>query len=130
MKVDPKLESIANKVVSNMNSKPSDEHGSIILILMVISITLSLIRVIQECNKTKLFGLNKKEQCKTLNQEIKTLAIKRTWLNQLRLNRIIKNQLSKEDYKAYGSSLKTAIMDVGSNLTEEESKVLLEAANV
>lgn len=130
MKVDPKLEAIATKVVSNMNSKPSDEHGSIILILMIISITLSLIRVIQECNKTKLFGLNKREQCKTLNQEIKTLAIKRTWLNQLRLNRIIKNQLSKEDYKAYGSSLKTAIMDVGSNLTEEESKVLLEAANV
>lgn len=130
MKVDPKLETIANKVASKMSAKPSDEHGSIILILMIISITLTLVRVVQECNKTKLFGLNKKEQCKTLSQEMKTLSIKRTWLNQLRLNRIIKNQLSKEDYKAYGSSLKTAIMDVGSNLTEEESKVLLEAANV
>jgi len=61
---------------------------------------------------------------------MKTLSIKRSWLNQLRLNRIIKNQLSKEDYKSYGSSLKTAIMDVGSNLTDEESQTLVEAANV
>lgn len=129
MKVDPKLEAIASKIMSNMNSKPSEKHGSIILILMIISITLTLVRVIQECNKSELSGSSPKEQVKTLNQEIKTLSIKRTWLNQLRLNRIIKNQLSKEDYKTYGSSLKTAIMDVGSHLTEEESQTLLEAAN-
>ena len=130
MKVDPKLESIANKVASSMSVKPSEEHGSIILLLMIISITLTLVRVIQGCNKSKLFGLNGKEQARTLNREMKTLSIKRSWLNQLRLNRIIKNQLSKEDYKAYGSSLKTAIMDVGSNLTDEESQTLVEAANV
>lgn len=129
MKVDPKLEAIASKIMSNMNSKPSEKHGSIILILMIISITLTLVRVIQECNKSELSRSSPKEQAKTLNQEIKTLSIKRTWLNQLRLNRIIKNQLSKEDYKTYGSSLKTAIMDVGSHLTEEESQTLLEAAN-
>jgi len=36
MKVDPKLESIANKIASNMSVKPSEEHGSIILLLRLL----------------------------------------------------------------------------------------------
>ena len=96
------------------------------MILMVISIILTLVRVIQECNKPD----NKLSGVKMLNSSINNICVKKTWWNQMRLSRIIKKQLSKEDYKEYGNDLKNAILDCGISLTEDESLTLMEASNV
>lgn len=126
--IDPKIEAIAKKVISKIDSKKvkKDNYGNPIMILMVISIILTLVRVIQECNKPD----NKLSGVKMLNSSINNICVKKTWWNQMRLSRIIKKELSKEDYKEYGNDLKNAILDCGISLTEDESLTLMEASNV
>jgi len=130
MSMDPKLEAIGYKILDKVENKPQDEHGSIILIIMVVGVVLSLIRVIQECNANKLVSLNKHQQRQLMAESMKTIAIKRTLINQWRLKRMLKNKLSPEDYRLYGPSLQKAIMDTGTHLTDDEILTLLEASNV
>lgn len=126
-----KLESIANKVISRINPPHSGEDsGSIIVVLTVISIILTLVRVIQECDKDKTKFFSSAAQASHMKDHINNICIKKTWINQWRLNRIIKKELNKTDYKLIGDKLKNAIMDVGSQLTDDESLTLMEAANV
>jgi hypothetical protein len=65
-----------------------------------------------------------------LRHTIVNLTIKDSWLNNYRLNKILKQHLSKKQYQQYGVSLKNAIMEVGKNLDDNESLTLLEATNV
>jgi hypothetical protein len=130
MDVDPRLEAIAMKIMKKVNLVQNTKYGSIILVVMIIGIVLSLIRVIQECNKNKLLKFNKLETTKFMYNEIQNICIKRTLLNKWRLKKIIKDKLSTEDYKAYGLQLQDAIFSTGLELTEEESFTLVEAANV
>jgi hypothetical protein len=131
MIINKKLENIGNKILQKADlPKDIDKSGSIILIIMIISAVLTLIRIMQECNKKKLINLSRPEKAKIMQSEIKNVCIKNTLLNRLRLSRIIKQNLSKEEYKLYGDKIKNAIMDVGSQLTDEESLTLVEAANV
>ena len=124
------LEKIANKVIQKLNLPPQDQYQSVILVVMVISVILSLIRVMQECDNKKLkLLLNKKDQAQVMQQSVKNICIKRNLLNQWRLKKIIKQKLSPEDYKNLGDQLKKAIMDVGVDLTDDESLTLMEAAN-
>lgn len=130
--MNPKLEQIANKVVEKMNvsQQQHNQSQSVILIVMIVGIILSLIRVIQECENKKLRLLsNKKDQAQLMQQRIKGICISRNILNQWRLKKIIKQKLSPEDYKSMGDKLKKAIMDVGVNLTDDESLTLMEAVN-
>lgn len=134
-KIDPDLEKLAKKIISKVSSdtepkKTTEERfGSVILILMVISIIISLVRVIQECNKSKLSTLNNHNQASIMQEEIKNVCIKKTWLNQLRLSRIIRQNMSKEDNKKYGASLRDAILNSGSDITQKESLALVNAIN-
>lgn len=130
MQTNPKIDNIAHKVLAKMNIPITDQYGSILLIIMITGIILSLIRVIQECNAKKILRMDKRNRNKFLTEEIRTLSLKRAWINQMRLKRIIKQKLSPEDYHTYGDSLKQAIMDVGIDFTEEESQTLLEAIDV
>ena len=124
------LEKIANKVIKKINVPPQDQYQSVILVVMIISVILSLIRVMQECdNKELKLLLNKKDQAQVMQQSVKNICIKRNLLNQWRLKKIIKQKLSPEDYKNLGDQLKKAIMDVGVDLTDDESLTLMEAAN-
>lgn len=132
MKVDPKLEAIAIKVMDKMelsNSK-NDKYGNIILVIMIIGIILSLIRVIQECNKGRLLNFNRKERSKLMHSEIQNICISKNVLNTWRLKRIIKQKLNPEDYKSYGTQLRNAIFSTGIELSEQETYTLVEAANV
>lgn len=129
MNIDPKLEAIANKVMDKMDLSKSEKYGNIILTIMIVGIILSLIRVIQECNKTKLNVFNNKEKAKFMKDEIGTICISRTFFNKWRLKKIIKEKLNSEDYKLYGVKLREAILDTGADLTEEESYSLMEAVN-
>jgi di/tricarboxylate transporter len=132
MTVNPKLEAIAMKVMEKMDLShvKKDKYGSIVVVLMIIGIVISLMRLIQACNAQKLGLLkNKKQKAKLMHEEVKALCITRSLVNKWRLKKLIKEKLSAEDYKLYGTQLRDAILDTGVDLTEEDSIALMEAAN-
>jgi|LakMenE18May11ns_1017448.scaffolds.fasta_scaffold9187854_1 hypothetical protein len=128
-KVDPRLENLAKKVLAKTDIPQDDNYGSVMLILMVISIIISLVRVIQECQKNKLANLDISGQKDLMKSEISNISIRKTWLNQLRLNRILKRHMSKEDYVKHGSQLKNAILECGPELDDEDTTALVNVIN-
>lgn len=129
MTIDPKLSNLAQKIITKANIKNENYGFDPITIIIVIGVILSLIRVIQEC-RSKRKKNDKMSEALDLRHTIVNLSIKDNWLNNYRLNRILKQHLSKKQYQQYGVSLKNAIMEVGKNLNDEESLTLLEATNV
>jgi hypothetical protein len=129
MNIDPKLEAIANKVMDKMDLSSNEKYGNIILVIMIVGIILSLVRVIQECNKSKLNIFSVRDKAKFMKDEMNSMCISRTFFNKWRLKKIIKEKLNSEDYKLYGTKLREAILDTGIDLTEEESYALMEAVN-
>jgi len=129
MIIDPKLSNLAQKIITKANIKNENYGFDPITIIIVIGVILSLIRVIQEC-RSKGKKNDKMSEALDLRHTIVNLSIKDNWLNNYRVNRILKQHLSKQQYKQYGVSLKNAIMEVGKNLNDEESLTLLEATNV
>lgn len=126
-----KLENIANKIISKMPNQDSDENfGFIITTLMIISIVLTLVRVIQECNKKQMTTFTQQEKYSLFNKQAKELSIKRNWFTKMTVKKIIRQQMKKEDYKKYSYDLMNAILDTGENLTDDEVKTLVETTNV
>lgn len=126
------LKQIAEKIIDKIPNKDQDpeKFGSVIIILTIISIVLTLIRVWQECNKNKLLPLNKNQRTEYFGQDIKNVSIRRSWFTKMTIKKVVRQQLSKEDYKNYGVSLVNAVLDTATNLTQSEIKTLVEAANV
>lgn len=124
------LKIIAEKVIAKVPNKEPEKFGSIIMILMVISIILTLIRVIQECNKKKISIFNRKQKYEYYGQQVKDISIRRSWFTKMIVKKSIRKELDKEDYKLYGNDLANAILDTGENLKEDEIITLVEAANV
>lgn len=124
------LKIIAEKVINKMPNKSNENFGFVITILMVISIVLTLIRVIQECNKKKVTTFNQTEKYSFFAEQTKTLSIKRGWFTKMTIKKIIRKEMSKDNYQTYGYDLMNAILDTGANLTEEEIKTLVETSNV
>lgn len=124
------LKLIAEKVLSKVNKKNPEKFGSVIAILMIISIILTLVRVIQECNKTKIKLFNRKQKYEYFGSQIKEITFKRSWFTRMTVKKILRKELSKDDYKEYGVDLMNAILDTGENLSEHELITLVEAANV
>jgi hypothetical protein len=130
MKKNTKLEKIAKKVLSNIDQKQEDNYGiDPLTLILIIGVLLSLIRVIQECRKKRTLLKNKNELAGVIKRDIQELVLKDSWFNNLRLKRILKQHLTKDQYRVYGSVLQNNIMEVGVNLTEEEICTLMEAAN-
>lgn len=126
-----KLKNIAEKIRKLSNIPEEETFGSVIAILMIVSITLTLIRILQECNKNKLNAeASLDDRNKLYAQEIRLYSMKRGWFTKLRIKRIIKKNMSKDQYAKYGLSLVNALLDVGENLKDEEVVTLLEASNV
>lgn len=125
-----KVENIAQKVIDKMPNKNDGNFGFVITILMVVSIILTLIRVIQECNKTKVTTFNQQEKYSFFGEQTKTLSIKRGWFTKMTVKKIIRKQMSKDNYHAYGYDLMNAILDTGVTLTDDDIKTLVETANV
>lgn len=128
---DPKLKQIAGKVLNTANIPEDQKFGSVIAILMMISIILTLVRVLQECNKNKL-GANCTAQDKygLYGTEIKNYSTKRGWFTKMRIKKVLRQQLTKEDYNQYSFKLINAILDHGTNVTDNEIITLVENANV
>lgn len=129
MKKNLALEKIGKKVLTKLPHK-EDNHGiDPLTIIIVIGVLLSLIRVVQECKKKRTLLKNKHDQATLLKKDIQDIILKDSWLNNLRLKRIIKQNITKDQYKVYGKDLQHSIMETGVNLTEDEVYTLMETAN-
>jgi hypothetical protein len=127
---DIKLKTIAKKVLKQSNIPDDQKFGSVIAILMVVSMILTFIRILQECNKNKTQNMTAQDKTAIYATEIRTFSKKRGWFTRMRMKRILKRELSAEDYHKYGIKLVESILDIGENITDEEAHTLVEAANV
>lgn len=126
------VENLTKKICNNMDYDPDkDKAGSILVILALTGIVLSLIRIVQECNSSKISHMSDEEQAKFLNDRIVKLCTKNTWISKWRLNKIVKNNLSPADYKFIGKKVTDAIIKTGKDLEYQECYALLgESKNV
>lgn len=134
---DLKMQKIAQKILDNVDQKDNWKHndykenfGFIITTLMIISIVLTLIRIIQECNKKKISNFGADEKYNYFGNEIKNLSLKRSWFTKMMTKKAIRKNLTKEQYKEYGVLLMNAILTTGENLTQDEVITLVEVSNV
>jgi hypothetical protein len=122
-----KLKLIANKVIEKSQIPEKDNYGfAIVTVLMMISIILTCVRILQECNKNKVLPMDQAQYAK----EIKVLTNTRGWFTKMRIKKLIRKELTPENYRLYNKALLKAILDTGETLTEEETFTLMEAANV
>jgi hypothetical protein len=125
-----KLRAIAQKVINKVENKNPEKFGSVIAILMIISIILTVIRVLQECHKTKVSNFSAVDRTTYFAKEIKQTIINRTWFTKMIIKKTIRKELSKDDYREYGVILMNAILDTGEELKDDELITLAEGANV
>lgn len=135
MKNENELRNIAQKVIDKTDiskdleflQDQEDNYCSIVLTIMMISVIIGAIRVMQECNKSRIIK-NKQE---FYGEEIKNLSVRRGWYTKMRIKKLLRqNNCNKQLYKQHGNDIVTAILDVAENLKEDEIKILLEAADV
>ena len=129
--MNEKLKNLAEKIRQAARIPEDENFGSVIAILMIISITLTLIRVLQECNKNKLSQESTTQDKYNLyGTEMKQYSARRGWFTKMRIKKILRQKMSREQYNKYSLSLLNALLDTGENLTEDEVKTLVENANV
>jgi hypothetical protein len=129
--MNEKLKAVAEKIRKLSNIPEEETFGSVIAILMIISITLTLIRVLQECNKNKLSqNYTAKDKYNLYGSEIRSYSMKRGWFTKMRLKKLIRQKMSKDQYSKYGLPLLNAMLDTGENLKDDEVVTLVETANV
>jgi len=125
-----KLKIIAENILKKSEIPQNKEYGSVIAILMVISIILTVIRVIQECNKSKTKNMAVQDKYDMYGIDIRNFSKQRGWFTKMRIKKIIRKELDRDQYKKYADKLLYAILDEGQNLTNEQVTTLMEAANV
>ena len=123
-----KLEAIAKKIIIQSPISEAN-YGSVILILMFVSIIITAVRVLQECNKNKIVSLNTEEKIRHYEKQIKEISIRRGWYTKMRLKKILRRELKPDDYRKHKNEIVTAILDVAENLKEDEVSTLMEAIN-
>jgi hypothetical protein len=125
------LKRIAKKVLNQAGVPEQENFGSVIAILMVISIILTLVRVLQECNKNKLTGdYTAQDKYNLYGAEMKEYSFRRGWFTKMRIKKLLRRELPREQYEKYSLKLVNAILDTGENLQDDEIVTLVEAANV
>jgi hypothetical protein len=117
------LKNIARKVLGETRIPENEKFGSIIALLMVISICITAIRVVQECNKR-----NQRSDSEDIYTDIKDFCHQRT-LAKWRLRKEMRKAMSREQYKKYRCELESAILNVGNQISLSETNALLEATN-
>jgi hypothetical protein len=125
------LKRIAKKVLNQAGVPEQENFGSVIAILMVISIILTLVRVLQECNKNKLTGdYTAQDKYNLYGAEMKEYSFRRGWFTKMRIKKLLRRELPREQYEKYSLKLVNAILDTGESLQDDEIVTLVEAANV
>jgi hypothetical protein len=129
--MNEKLKNLAEKIRKLANIPDDENFGSVIAILMIISIILTLVRVLQECNKNKLsITSSSQDKYALYGSEIKNYSVRRGWFTKMRVKKILREKMSREQYNKYNKALLEAIFNTGENLTDEEVVTLVENANV
>ena len=132
MDTNQKLKNIAIKILEKSQIKKDDQYGfAIVTVLMIISIVLTCVRILQECNKTKLSSdCSADDKYALYGEQIRTFSKNRGWFTKMRIKKVLRRELNKEDYAKYGLSILSALLDTGETLTDDDIKTLVEAANV
>lgn len=127
-----KLKAIAIKVLEQSNIPKEDKYGfAIVTILMIISIILTCVRILQECNKNKLTAQSTAEDKYQLyGTELKSFSKNRGWFTKMRIKKILRREMNKEDYEKYSFAILNALLNTGEVLTDDEIITLVEAAHV
>jgi hypothetical protein len=128
--MNPRVKNLAEKIRTQANIPAEEEFGGIIAILMIISIMLTLIRVLQECNKSKTCNFGAKEASDFYGSEIKMFSMKRGYFTKMRIKKIMRQKMSKDQYAKYSMALLNAILDTGENISQDDTYSLMEALNV
>lgn len=122
MKNKEQIKKIAEEIIES-SDLPKD-YGSIILILGIVSIILSTIRIIQECNKNKEFS-NEQDEIQFYKNKIRELSNRRGWYTKMRIKKLLRNEMNRDDYKQYANSIVEAILNYGEKLSTDECTFLI-----
>lgn len=122
--MNTELENIGQKVLAETNIPEEEKFGSLIALLMVISICITAIRVVQECNKRS----HNESSEEYIYGDIKQFCNQKT-LAKWRLRKEMRKVMNREQYKKYKGELESAILNVGNNISLSETKALLGATN-
>jgi hypothetical protein len=63
-------------------------------------------------------------------EQLHTFSERRGWFTKMRIKKLLRKELSSEQYQQYSFQLLNALLDIGANLTDDEVQTLVEAANV
>lgn len=122
------IEKVAQRALNKIQPKEG-EYTFVITVLMIISIILTCIRIIQECNKSKTdtFGCEAKNAYDA--GQLRSILTKRSWFSKMKLKKIIRQELGKDLNKEYGSQVLESLLSTGDELKDEELYSLVEATN-
>lgn len=127
-----KLKNIAIKVLEKTTVPKTDNYGfAVVTILMIISIILTCVRILQECNKNKLSTQStSQDKCSIYGEQLHAFSERRGWFTKMRIKKILRREMKKEDYEKYSLAILNALLETGEILTDDEISTLVEAANV
>jgi hypothetical protein len=127
-----KLKAIAIKILEKSRVPKEDNYGfAVVTILMVISIILTCVRILQECNKNKLsLQSTAEEKYAIYGEQLKEFSSRKGWFTKMRIKKILRREMSREDYEKYSLAILSALLETGEILTDDEVVTLVEAANV
>jgi len=132
MQNNEKLKTIAIKILEKSTVPKEDKYGfAIVTILMIISIILTCVRILQECNKNKLSAQSTaQDKCSLYGEQLKSFSERRGWFTKMRIKKILRREMKREDYEKYSLAILNALLETGEVLTDDEVATLVEAANV
>jgi hypothetical protein len=107
MNNDEKLKNIAIKILEKSKTPKDDNYGfAIVTILMIISIVLTCVRILQECNKSKILAnCTAEDKYALYGEQIKEFSSRRGWFTKMRIKKILRREMSPEDYNKYAFSI-------------------------
>lgn len=118
-----RINEIASDVIKNVDT----EKYGIITIIMIIGITLTFIRILQECDKNK--NLSEADKVDALQKRLKELSERRGWYTKLRIRKVLRQHLGKEVYKEYKNVISNNLLDIGKSLNKQDLQLLMEQLN-
>jgi hypothetical protein len=127
-----KLKAIAIKILDKSTLPKEDNYGfAIVTILMMISIILTCVRILQECNKNKLTSQSTaQDKYAIYGEQLHTFSERRGWFTKMRIKKILRREMTREEYNKYSLSILNALLETGEILTDDEIQTLVENANV
>lgn len=124
------LTDISNRVLKKTDIQPDQKFGSVLAIIMIIGIIVNVVRVMQECDKEeKQLFCNDADYSVFFRNKIKDMCQRKSFIHIMRIKKILRQHLSRNDYHQYKEELTNAIIETGSELSITDTYTLLEQAN-